>query len=374
MGDLYTHYYANSRHSGYVEAPSSAFGNSAWSRRIDDNDPPNFRARLLLTCGETVIVEGYGAIAAFDGKGQRLWKRSKWPGTQVVLINDRVYYTSEKQVNRFESIDLKNDIRQQDRHIPGVGSQDYLVLFEPSKEGLVAQVQFTNESDEVTCEMMVYQDTEKNLGFDWSMGFPGIVSPLIPLVCTDTRRLVTSIPGETLVFDLDAERNNPGPRERFPFPLGDHTCWVSCGPDGVLYWTGSDSEGLKIVATAANGKIEWRWCSGDEFNLTLARSNPVAPPIVTPERVYILTPRNIIALQKDIMLWNFESVRGEFYACTALSDDTILVTTRDTIYRLNGLGEIMFDLVFDEPIVTPPVIDSAGRVYVAGRETLHAIV
>jgi len=378
MTDLYTHYFANSRHDGFVEAPSTAVGNPAWSRRIDSADPPNIGARCLLTCGENIIIDGHSKIVAFSSRGGRLWERNKWPGTQVVVKKELVYYTSAKQVDRFESVDMNNDIRQEGRHIDGVSDQDYLVMFEPSKEDIVAQVQYTSQPDEVTCEMMVYRDTDKNLGFDWALGFPGKQSPLIPLVCHDSKQVVTSIPGEALVFDLDAANNSIGLKKRFQFPLGDHTSWVSCGPDGTIYWCGGDSEGLKVTATSPDGKPVWQWCSGDDFDLHIIRTVPIAPPVVTPEFVYLLTPRNLIAIRRDksteFVQYNFESLRGEFYACTALEDGVVLLTTRDTITQLNEKGEVMFDYLFDEPIVTPPVVDSMGRVYVAGREMLHAIV
>ena len=373
MADVYTRYYANPRHNGYVEASSNAVGNVAWRRRIHTGENGQAEARLILSSGNVVVVDGMRELFAFNASGDRLWHRPKRPGMQVALHDGLVYLFAHEYGNYLEAVSLAGEVKKEGVPIPDVGEAAYLVIMEPTEDGLVAQVQYTDQPDFVTSEVLVYRlSSAETAGlYAWSKGFPQRYSPLVPFACTQLRRLVTSLPGEALVFDLDAKDEEPEPMARFPFPLGDKTVWISCDGDGHIHWLGYDPNAVHLAVTDFNGETVHQWNS--EGITTLHRRNPIAPAVITPERTYLVTPRNLLAISDNKLAWNFESPRGEFRACTALADGTVLATTWDTLYRLNDRGEIMFDEILDEPLVTPPVVDEKGMIYVAGAETLYAL-
>jgi len=373
MADLYTRYFANSRHNGFVEASSDAAGNIAWRRRIPSGENQQAEARLLLSSGNVVVIDGMREIFAFNANGERLWHRPKRPGTQIALQNGLIYLFTQECSNFLEAVTLAGEIKIEGAPVPDVGEAAYVVIMEPTEDGLVAQVQYTDLPDFPTGEALVYRvvNSEQSGVYAWSRGYPQQESPLVPFVCTQLRRLVTSLPGEALVFDLDTKEREPEPIARFPFPLGDKTVWLSCGGDGHIHWLGYDSQAVYLAVTDLDGEPIHQWNSEKITNLH--RCNPIIPTIVTPDRLYVVTPRNLLAIRDNQLEWNFESPRGEFRECTALADGTVLATTWDTLYRLNDKGQIMFDEILDEPLVTPPVVDEKGLIYVAGAETLYAL-
>ncbi|UCD17305.1 MAG: PQQ-like beta-propeller repeat protein, partial [Candidatus Zixiibacteriota bacterium] len=285
--------------------------------------------------------------------------------------NNLVYLFSRDYINYLEAVNPENELKIEGAPIPDVGEDAHLVMLEPTDDGLIAQVQYTDQPDFVTSEVLVYMITHDSPIYAWCKGFPERESPLVPFVCTRLRRLVTSLPGEALVFDLDSREDTPEPVFRYPFPLGDGTVWISCGTDGNIYWAGYNSNSTLLAATDFSGEQVWRWESAGV--VSLPRRNPIAPAIISPDGVFLLTPKSLLAIKDGRLKWVFESVRGEFRECTALADGTVLLTTWDTLYRLNDRGEILFSEIMDEPLATPPVVDDKGRAYVASAETLYAI-
>lgn len=371
MADVYTRYYADSRHCGCIDGTVTAAGDIDWLRPIDEPEVRRAKARLVLSSGDMLIVDGFGEFFAFSPEGERLWRRRKWPVTQIALQDDKVFYTSPTRKTRMEAVTLTNEMSLKDYRMPDVGEDAHLVLFEPLPIGLIAQVQYAPQPDNDTSEVVVYQTTGKKPGYDWTRNYPHKTSPLLPLTCHRQRRLVTSIPGEALVFDLDSEATLPDPVARFPFPLAEATAWVSCGDDGNLYWSGCDGDATHLVVTDMAGEPVRHFRSAGTPGVPPLK--PTAPPIVAGERVYMLTPGHLLAVEGEELVWHFVPLRGLLRGCTALADGSVLVTTSDTVYYLNAEGEIVFDVVVDELIATPPVIDSSGRVYVASAETLYAI-
>jgi len=72
------------------------------------------------------------------------------------------------------------------------------------------------------------------------------------------------------------------------------------------------------------------------------------------------------------LLWSFEAKEGNFASGTALADGSILIVEGNKLHRLDAQGNSLFVVSVDEPIVTPPVVDISGQIYVASKETLYA--
>jgi len=370
MAGLYTKYFGDSRHSGYISGSTAAAGELAWIRPIDEVGG-QAEARLVLSSGEIVIIDGMNEIFAFSPDGRRLWRRRKYYGTQVALQDGMLYYTTAGKKDRMEAVDLNNSLRLENFLIPDVGSRSYIVLFEPTEKGLIAQVQYASQPDMGTASFVVFHSPIRGFDYDWCRGFQRSQSPLVPLVSFEHRRLVTTIPWEAIVLDIDAAVPMPEPAARFPLPFKKGTAWVSCGADGSLYWVGHNDQGLHLMVTDFGGNQIWSWSSADSS--AVPPLWPIAPPILSTERAHILTREYLLALSKGTILWRFASAQSALRACTALADGTLLLTSGGTLYHLNEAGEILFDIKLDEPPVSAPVIDKNGRIYLAGPETLYAI-
>jgi len=256
---LYSQLFANGCHNNYINSQSQAIGELAWSKPIYAKDKDKAEARLLITGDNYVIVDGMKQIFAFNKEGEYLWNRPKWFGSLVVLRDDLVYYTSASRKTRMEAVDLNNNIQLEDFWIPNVSENSYLVLFEPIKDGLIAQVQFTGGPSQLGKGFIVYKIRKGGLGFEWSRSYDDEESPLLPLVCIDKNILVTTTQNEVLVFGLDRQEKEPEPVARFPLPIGNDTSWVSCGMDSSLFWAGFEKSTAVLAVTDFKGSAKWRW-------------------------------------------------------------------------------------------------------------------
>jgi hypothetical protein len=368
MSDIYNRYYANGRHDGRVDQTVNAGGDIVWRRIITGDEKVSAESRLLLSSDARIVVDGLQKIYAYSTDGAKLWDRDKYYGCQVALQNDLINYKSAIEPNIIHAVSVNDGKIAHNKFLSGITQNSDLVFFEPLEKGLIAQLQYASSHDNPSDKMLVYLLSGTVPGFDWSFLSMGHKGPLIPLADIENRRIVTSIPGEVLVFDLDSQNRTPEPASRFPFPHGENTTWMSCGRDGRLYFSGCGEKGLEVSITDINGEI-----SESIKNLGVPPAQPIAPPIVSDEHIYILTSSMLIAIKDGAVDWTFKPLRGNLQYATALSDGTILVAATDIVYHLNQAGEYYFETVLDEPIVTPPVVDGNGRVYVASRDTLYAI-
>ncbi|MEE9443239.1 MAG: PQQ-binding-like beta-propeller repeat protein [candidate division Zixibacteria bacterium] len=368
MSDIYSRYFANSRHDGWVNQNVTSGGDIAWRRIITGDEKVSAESRLLLSSDNQIVVDGMRKIFVYSSEGLQLWKRDKYYGCQVALQNDLINYRSADSVNLIHAVSVVDGKKAHDIFLSGITKNSDLVFFEPLEKGLVAQLQYTSSHDKPSDEMLIYLLTGTMPGFDWSCIFKGNRSPLIPLADIENRRFVTSIQGELVVFDLDSQNRTPEPVSQFPFPLEQHTAWMSCGKGGKLYFAGCGPKGLEVAIAEFNGEL-----TAHSENLDIPPVKPIAPPILSDEHVFILTSSMLIAIKDGAVDWTFKPLRGNLLFGTALSDGSILVASTDMVYHLNEAGEYYFETVIDEPIVTPPVVDGNGQVFVASRDTLYAI-
>lgn len=367
---LYTSIFANACHNGFINVSSKASGQLLWSKPIGEQVGETANVQVLYSVQKSVIVVGIKQMFAFGQDGNLVWQRRKWYGTPVALKDGWIYYISADRKNRMEAVDLQNKIRLQDFKVPDLGDDEYLVMFEPNKDGLIAQVQYTNEPEGPE-EIIVYKITKGKVIYDWSKSYENEHSPLLPITCTEHGRIITFTKNDVLIFNINNKERTPEPTAKFNFPLEKETMWVSCGNDGNLYWAGMNDRRTSLVVTDLKGDEKWRWESVRYPRLK--QDPPVAPPIITPDRAFLLSQKNLVALQNGKKLWEFVAETDKFSAATALGDNSILVVEGNKLHRLNAQGESLFEVTVDEPIVTFPVVDENGNIYVASSEKLYAI-
>ncbi|HVP07505.1 MAG TPA: PQQ-binding-like beta-propeller repeat protein [Candidatus Acidoferrum sp.] len=367
MAATYTRYLADSRRSGFIRQRSNATGELVWKKPAAAEEEPSAEIRALLCPGNQVIVDGMNEIYAFDRSGIRQWKRSKFYGSPVAIQDDRIHFLNAGGKHCFDSVDLTNRVQYQRMPVPGMMARAHVTLFEPYKEGLVAQVQDQGVIEDSPPNFLVYNAPFQGLGFRWCTLFDAATSPIQPLVSWEHRRVITSPGSEVVVYDLDGTRREPEPLARFPFPLADPFPRVSCGDDGLLYWCGSGDKGLELVVTDMDGKEIWRWSSQGKAVAA------VTWPIVGNGMLYILTASTLFAFKDGKLLWRYYPDKASFCHATALGDGSVLITDGPILHRTREDGSSAFVLDFEDMLVAPPIIDELGRIYVAGKETLYAL-
>jgi hypothetical protein len=363
----YTRYLADSRRSGFIRQKSDAAGVLLWKKTVALQDEPPAQIRALLCTGPSVIVDGMNYIYSFDRDGTRLWKRFKYYGSPVVIRDDRIHFLSAGDKGYFEAVDVANRVRYQRMPVPGMMSRAYVTMFEPYRDGLVAQVQDQGVVEDSPPSFLVYNAPFQGLGFKWCALFADTTSPIQPLVSWEHRRVITSPGTGAVVYDLDDTKREPSPLAQFPFPVSDPLPKVSCGDDGLLYWSGCDAKGLEMVVTDMSGRESWRWSSEG------GASPAVTWPVVGNGRVLLLTSTALISLKEGAVEWRYEPPAARFVHATALGDGTTLATDGPILHRIGADGNSLFVLDFEEPLTGPPIIDELGRIYVAGTETLYAL-
>jgi outer membrane protein assembly factor BamB len=367
MNMLYGQLYADEGHTSFINVRTAAVGKVAWSKSLVSPDGKDAEIRLLLTDANIVIVEGMKKLFAFSQDGRELWQREKWSGTPVALKEGRIYFTSPERKNEMRAIDMSNAIQLQDYRMPNVGDQSYLVLFEPFRDGLIAQVQYPDIAEKGGMALIVYKIHKGGLSYDWSKRYDREESPILPLLCDGGKVVLTSTNKEAIAFDANSKDRDPVPYSRFPLPFGKSTTGVSCGQDRNLYWCGVKGRNTMLTVTDLSGKETWRWSSDSR------PPGAVIPPIVTPDRVYLLNQKRLSALQNGKHLWSYEATTGNFSFSTALADGSILLVEGNKLHRISSEGKSLFVVTLNETIATPPVVDGAGNIYVASKQTLYAI-
>lgn len=369
MSAIYSRFFANSRRSGSVLVASAAVGKFVWSRRISRAADKPAEARLLLSAVDRIIVDGMNELYLFDRNGNQIYALPRWYGCQVALDDDRLAFTTVARKDRMQIVDLQGRTVVDDLRIPGLIDQSSLVLFEPGESEFYAQIQFAGDIHGAPPFFMVFKAPLNDPWFDWVIDVPAPSSPIVPLVNYEARYLATANAGEILVLDLNSRQRETQPIARFPFPLETATHWMSSAADGALYFTGRGEHGIGICSTDAGGGLSF--VVGDDVAARLP-GRPVSPPLLAPDRYWVLTSGALACLQRDKLLWLHEARETTFGMATALADHSVLVVAVNRLIRVSSAGEIMFDVVFEEELNTPPVVDQTGRVYVASKEMLYA--
>ena len=368
MAITYGQLYGSGRRSGAIPATSGARGVLSWSEHLAEGRR-DFAPRVVLCGEERVVVEGLDAFVGFDRAGKRAWTRKKHSGAPVVFRDGQLFFCREYDPATYEGMAADGTSTMTGFPIPGLFPGVTLVLFHPLAAGLVAQVQEPSVPEDSPASMLLYRVGPQSLGFDWSRRYEGTTSTVAPMVADDLGRVITSTATTLEVFDLNGTDREATPLASFPLPLGHATRWQSVGEDGSLVACGVDEAGLQAVATDLQGQPRWR------LDPAAARAvgAPVAPPLLVGARAWLLTSGTLLAVEGGQLLWRVDAGETTFRGATALGDGSVLVTSSEGVTKVDPAGTVEFVLPFEEPLLTPPVIDERGRIYVAGQEFLYAL-
>lgn len=270
-----------------------------------------------------------------------------------------------------QAIDFNNKLVIEDYWMPNVVERSYLVLFEPVDKGLIAQVQYKPDPDLGEMGFVIYKILDGALGTEWERNFDNQKSQVIPIINVERNVLVTNNVNDVYVFDITSKGNNIKPLFQFPLPLGNQTMWLSSDKNGNLYWLGENEKETELKVTDIKGNLLWEWKSakGDFPNYY----NPILPTIITPEIQYILTRKKLVAVSSGNKMWEIDSGYLNFSNATALNDNSILVVMGSNLLHLDSNGKEIFKLDLKENLVTAPVVDESGQIYVASNENIYAI-
>ena len=368
---IYTQIFANSCNNSSVDKSAKATGTIIWVKKLSTDPENSGTVGYLLTAKQKVFAVTQKKILAFDNSGNNLWERDHWPLSPVSLRFDKIYFTSSEKKSQMQAVDFDNKILIENFWMPEVVERSFLVLFEPVEKGLIAQVQYQPDPDTGPMGFVIYRIHDGALGTEWEKNFDTQKSKVIPIINLDKNILVTNNTIDAYVFDINSKGDNVKPLFEFPLPLGDRTMWLSSSKSGDLYWVGEDNKETLLKVTDTKGELLWEWKSGQADFSNFA--TPILPTIAAPEIQYLITLKKLFAFKSGKKIWEIESDNVNFSNATALNDNTILVIMGSTLIQFNSEGKEIFKLDFGENIVTAPVIDENGQIYVASNENIFAV-
>ena len=370
MTPYYTHYFADAAHSGALQAGAAERLQPAWSAVMEPHAGRPVQARLLLTAEKRVIVDAGPILCAYNPGGSLLWRRPKWPGGPVVCKNGLLCFASEARADRMVAVDLDNQVMIETVVFPEHGEGSYATLFEPTAEGLVAQIQYAAIPEMRAPNFILYCADADSYGYRWARRYSGQYSPLVPAVNAATRQIVTADREAILCFDLLPGDEEPEPRQRFPLPFQGQVRWMSCGGDGRIYFAGFDKGRALLAVSQPDGFLELQWRSAADGG---QRREPVAPPLLMEGRIGLLCRGSLSLIANGQLLWEKRAEKNPFVYATALADGGLLaVEAPDTLLRIDPGGRTLATAVTEGAITTPPVCLPDGRVYLGAGERLYA--
>ncbi len=382
--------FASPRRDCALDATFPGAGKLVWSTQLELAGA-TARPTLLLWQGNVVAVAGFG-FALFDKDGARRWERRKNAGGPATAFADRIYYQNADF--GLDAVDVSNETPLTGAPLPGVANSEFKVsLLWPRAEDFVMATFVEAEQPEpenlgvqpmpmISGRRAVYG---KTLGA-WAADYSGF-KRLPPLFVPALHRLLLGF-DEVKVVDVNEGVELPG----FTLPLQTHVDW-SADPEGGLCITGYDTEDKKaVVGLSASGEEQWRWVDADGTDRWIRGQPPIR---AQGGRIYALTEGRVLAIEQGVLAWSFDarsdSLRhgasqdgGTFTVtsegvlqatetlrhATSLSDGSLLLTGGRTLRHLDPQGFKVRSISLGEDILTPPVVDEDGALYLATANTL----
>lgn len=367
--------HASPRRDCAVAAASAARGEISWSRPIEPAGPGG-GVELLVWSGH-VLTDTGAAVALWDARGERLWSRRKHDRSPVAAAGGALHLANRDLY--LESVDLRNELVLKRAYIPGLTSDDLrLTLLWPRKADFVATVAFAGQEEvpggktepppaaRVSVRRTVYGE---RVGA-WTGDYGGLQT-LPTLFVPGRNRVVLGVDATVVSVDIET-----GEECRFPIPLGRVADW-SADDDGNLVLAGYDGDRRIVLSTDQAGKPLWRWEDGPAGEAPAAdRWAAGQPPVRAARgRVFVLTGTRVLALDAGASAWTYDPAEetaeveapagGALRRATSLSDGSVLVTGGRTLRHIDSAGKLRFRVEADGDLVSSPVADADGRIYVA---------
>jgi hypothetical protein len=369
MENLYSAIFGGPGRSSFIDAASSGQGEIAWEAPLNDKAHPPFTPVAILVSDRQLFVCSESTVASFGQDGKRLWLREMRPESPVGLAKDIVYFRTPDALDRLaavtfagQAIDRENIILESDL------SCRPIYIF-PLDRSFLAVSLCVGPPEGQPPAFIPYRKEYEKESFLWSDNLNG-TPPLAPLYVPARDRMIVFAPEEIVVYNAAKTDWQADVTGRFKYPF-DKIIQAAVDKSGNLYLLGSDAGNLSLVAVDLAGAELWRWtgASVDGYPKT------GQPPIVAPGGViHIPYGRKLIAVKDGQEIRAFAIEKQLVSYATALADGSVLIAADDALFFVKADGSMVYGLSFDTKIMTPPVADIGGAVYIATAEKLIKII
>jgi hypothetical protein len=365
--DPYPIKFSDARRSSSIPFPAGGVGAIEWERPLSTDSDGPFNSVGVLLGQQVVVVYSEQRVICFSPDGRKLWAKDIFYRSPVWLVDDTAFFQRSRQIDRLEAVapdgnDLKTTLR-----ILDADRACAPVYLQPEGNGFYALCRCRPAKEVGPPYFKFYRKQYEPDEYDW-VGEMTSEAPLLPLLIPEQRRFVVVSENEVLVLNADTKQIVAEEIRRFPLPVAGLQC--SASTTGDLYLIGGEERPDVLVALSLDGKELWRY----EGTEGLSQNAPGQPPMVGPDgTVFLLGTHNVVALQNGQMTRQYSTGEDSIRFGSVLSDGSILIAAGRKLYQYAADAELPMTVRFDETPVTPPVIDSHGRIYLATINTLFKI-
>lgn len=364
---IYSMRFARPERDSFIDTTTHAKGKVTWSTATDTTATIYWPPQLLIW-GKNQIVTTYNNMMLFDQSGKKIWTKPFQAGTPVVVAQGYLYY---KNKNLFlDAIDI-NEVKKLDSGpFPGGMSGDYNVEFLYPRKNNYLSVIFDNDQHDHQEgeESMPSQPTlniiknryEITYG-DWSRKIDAN-GHLPPLYNSENETLALWTSNFTL-FDMKTEREIL----KVPLSMSGAVDW-SVDQNEVYHLLAEEKTKLIVVALSSTGKEQWRCLLDPNPDKKSPESWLAHPPILNRNgKVFAMTNERLIAIEKGKKIWQYPLMtkKEQRSYASVLADDSLLVTNGKSLLYLDKKGNKIWSLELISEILSSPIVDKDGNIFVA---------
>lgn len=352
--------FADARRSSFIDARSESEGFLTWKKFFHDDSKVPFDPRAILIGDKRVLVYSGDMIIEFDSEGKRLWSKPIREGSPVSIRNDQLFYRKIDAIDELAAVDFNGRDVQQTMWILESDNACNPVYIEPLDKDFMALCLCTAPPEQGRPAFVFYKkkyETEKFIWVDNIAGRPAAA----PLHFTDNERFVVFSEAEIVTYNAATAKSDGEIIARFPIPFKEI---ISCSGDnnGLLYILGKQDNQIFLAALAPDGTEKWRFKIDGGIAEVLSKQ----PPVVGLDGlIHVPAGRTLKTIKDGKLIREFTIEERTIDHGTALADGSVLITAKNTLYRADASGKKIYGLLFDHDIVTPPVVDAQGHVYIA---------
>ena len=337
-----------------------AKGTLAWKLEYNTQDIPGGANSLIMLDDSKLILDHsivYFVVDAFSQKVLGFQRKST--NTFIIPINEQEFYAFSGYRLYKSKYETSQTPPDDDYYIPGLGEYSNLMVFIPKVDTYISGIQeFGNPN--IPKRRFVF--LEKNyVGYNdkWGLAFDGMIPE--PPVSIDGNIVVAQ---NNLISIVDSI----GKVKEIKIEFSPISC--SIGIDNLIYMVCRIKNKSFIKAMDFEGNVRW------ECATSIAQPNQ--PPIISKEStVFLIGSSKVEAFSNGGKLWEFQltGTDKERQLASVSNDGMLLVSDCDKLLCINKAGEQAwaFKVAKGETIMTQPVLDSVGKVFIATDKKVLAI-
>ncbi|MGB9595312.1 MAG: hypothetical protein ACPL7B_03440 [Candidatus Poribacteria bacterium] len=353
--------FANPQLNSLIQNDLTAGGILASKLEYNTKDIPGGPTSLLLLNDSIALIDHsivFFVIDVFNNKVIGFNKKS--PNTFIIVGEQGNFYAfASYRLLKLKLESFREFPPKEHYFVPGLGEYSELAVFIPKSDTYIVGTQsFGSPLD----NLPVFGLLEKGYqGYKdlWNLTFDGFIPR--PPVSIDGNIVVTQ---NNLVSIVDSNGKVKEIKTDF-IPIS-----CSIGADNLIYMLCRVKNRTFIKAMDFDGNIHW------ECQTSI--NQPNQPPIVSKESmVYLIGSSKIEAFSNGEKKWEFRLTGSEteHQQASVSNDGILLVSDCDKLLCINKAGKQVwaFKVAEGETIMTQPVLDSVGKVFIATDKKILAI-